>query len=345
MPTAETVINDYKKLTTVEQNEVKSQLLNPTFTFGIDLGNYVEDKRFADGRFCPICGSVHIARNGHRKDGTQRFICRDCGKSFVVTSGSIAHGTRKSLAVWEKYIDCMLAGFSIRKSATVCGIHQDTSFIWRHKILDALQNMVSNVKLDGIIEADETFFSVSYKGNHKRSKVPMPRPAHHRGSSIHLRGLSHEKVCVPCAIDRNGMSICRISNTARVQTAGLDKVFGNHIVDGSTFVTDKASAYIKFAKKNNVNLIRLKSESDSRRGIYNLQRINNYHGRLKAFMERFRGVSSKHLNNYLVWNNFVNYSKEEYNEKKKILLSFVLTTPLTLHNKEISDRPALPVLS
>lgn len=33
MPMAETVINDYNKLTTVEQNEVKSQLLNLSFTF------------------------------------------------------------------------------------------------------------------------------------------------------------------------------------------------------------------------------------------------------------------------------------------------------------------------
>ena len=55
--------------------------------------------------------------------------------------------------------------------------------------------MVSNVKPDGIIKADDTFFSVSYKGNHKKSKVPMPRPAHHRGTDIHIRGHSNEKVC------------------------------------------------------------------------------------------------------------------------------------------------------
>lgn len=31
------------------------------------------------------------------------------------------------------------------------------AFIWRHKISDALKNMADNIKLEGIVEADETF--------------------------------------------------------------------------------------------------------------------------------------------------------------------------------------------
>ena len=38
--------------------------------------------------------------------------------------------------------------------------HRNTAFLWRHKILDALQNMADDVTLDGIIEADETFFAM-----------------------------------------------------------------------------------------------------------------------------------------------------------------------------------------
>lgn len=240
----------------------------------------------------------------------------------------------------------MLNGFSIRKSAYICEINQDTAFIWRHKILDALQNMLSSVKLDGIIEADETFFYVSYKGNHKHSKkFKMPRAAHHHGGSIHARGLSHEKVCVPCAINRNGLSICEISNAARITIKGLNEVFKDHIISGSMLIADKASAYIQFAKDSKVELIRLKSSTDSKKGIYYFQRINNYHSQLKVFMYGFKGVSSKYLNNYLVWNNFVNFSKEEYSKKKKIMLEFVLTTLLTENSKAISDRKPLPLVA
>ncbi len=80
----------------------------------------------------------------------------------MAATNSIVSGTRKELVVWEKYIDCMMHGFSVRESADICGIHRNTSFAWRHKILGALQKMAEDVILNGIIEADETFFPVSY---------------------------------------------------------------------------------------------------------------------------------------------------------------------------------------
>lgn len=45
--------------------------------------------------------------------------------------------------------------------------------------------MADEVVLDGIVEADETFFAVSYKGNHKKSKTfVMPRPTHTCGKNL-----------------------------------------------------------------------------------------------------------------------------------------------------------------
>ena len=114
-------------------------------------------------------------------------------------------GTRKDLSVWEKYIDCMMNGLSIRKTAVACGIHRNTAFLWRHKILDALQNMADDVTLEGIIEADETFFAISYKGNHNKSKAfAMPRKAHKRGHSTHIRGLSSDLQQQIGRIERQG---------------------------------------------------------------------------------------------------------------------------------------------
>jgi hypothetical protein len=43
-------------------------------------------------------------------------------------------------------------------------------------------------------------------------------------------------------------------------------------------------------------------------------------------MRGFNGVSTKYLNNYLVWNNLVNYAKETATEKRNIFLTFVLVT-------------------
>lgn len=343
MSTVADIINMIMTLPADEQKTLKSALLNSTFSGSSDMNEFLSKERFANGRACPLCGSTHVVRNGRRADGTQRFICRDCKKSFVVTSNSIVSGTKKDLSVWEKYISCMMQGLSIRKTAELCHISKNTAFYWRHKILDALQNMADSVTLNGIVEADETFFAVSYKGNHSRSKFTMPRKSHHRGSQTHIRGLSREKVCVPCAVNRSGLSIAKISNCGRVSADNLDNTFKGRIAENSTLVTDEMNSYIKFAKNNSLNLIQVKS-GKNKKGIYNIQSINNYHSRLKKFMSYFNGVSTKYLNNYLIWHNFVNYAKETDVEKYNILLKFALTTTKRETCEQISLRKSIPTL-
>ena len=237
----------------------------------------------------------------------------------------------------------MMNSFTIRRSAEICGINKDTAFIWRHKILDALQEMQNSVELNGVVEADETFFALSFKGNHKKSTTfVMPRKAHKRGKDIHTRGLSHEQVCVPCGVNGNGLSVARISNLGRIGTKDLEFAFKNQIASDSILCCDGANAYKKFASKNSLDLIQLKS-GKSKVGNFHIQHINAYHSNLKNWINRFHGVATKYLNNYLVWNNFVNYAKENYKEKEQILTDFVFTTEKKVLCKNISDRESIPI--
>ena len=145
----------------------------------------------------------------------------------------------------------MMQGMSIRKSAKECGINADTAFKWRHKILDSLQAMHDEVKLDGVVEADETFFALSFKGNHKKSNFNLPRESPHWGKCTHTRGISSEQVCVPCAINLNGLSKSVITNLGKPTVKDLRKVFSRSIVENSVLVTDRNSAYNKIASEHN----------------------------------------------------------------------------------------------
>ena len=120
---------------------------------------------------CPHCDSTNFVKNG-TKCNNQRYLCRDCKKSFVEQTGTILYNSQKGIEVWEKYIHCMIEKYPLRKCAKICGINLATAFAWRHKILDALQSMMTDVELDGVVQADETFTAVSYKGNHKSFKLP-----------------------------------------------------------------------------------------------------------------------------------------------------------------------------
>lgn len=105
---------------------------------------------------CPHCNSTEFSKNG-KVSGFQRFICKECGKTFGERNQTIFYAVKKDMGVWKQYIHCMIEKYSLRKTAKICGISTRTAFVWRHKILDTLQKMQDSVKLDGIVEAYETF--------------------------------------------------------------------------------------------------------------------------------------------------------------------------------------------
>ena len=131
MATVSTIVSDIATLAPSEKAVLKGYLVDLFAKHTSSLDEFVNKERFSGGLICPICGKTHISRNGHRKDGTQRYICRDCGRSFVASTNTIVSSTKKKLSVWEKYIDCMMNGMSVRKTASACGIHRNTAFAWR----------------------------------------------------------------------------------------------------------------------------------------------------------------------------------------------------------------------
>ena len=337
------IFQTLKSLSKADLNSVKEYLESLELNFN-GFEDFLLTKKSEKGISCPHCNSFNIKKNGH-KGLIQRFLCKYCHKTFTSRNHTITFSSKKSFSVWKKYIDCMMNGFTVRKSAEICGINKDTAFIWRHKILDALQNMQAEVTLEGIVEADEAFFPISYKGNHKKSVIfKMPRKAHKRGKQTHKRGLSREKVCVPCAVTRNGLSLAKITNLGRVSEKDIHHAFDKRIMPNSILCTDAISCYNDLARTEKLELIQLKT-GKSKLGIYHIQHINSYHSMLKNFINRFHGVSTKYLNNYLVWHNFLNYAKESYTEKTTIFADFVFTTEKVDLSKSIPLRPALPLVA
>lgn len=140
-------------------------------------------------------------------------------------------------------------------------------------------------------------------------------------------------------MNRNGLSYAKIGNIGRIANKDLHFVFDNHIRVDAIICTDAMNSYRSFARENDI-----KSErKESRRGEYNIQHLNNYHKQLKDFLELFNGVSSKYLNNYLVWHKFANYAKKALDEKQEILLRFAFVTPKKITNKKLSARNPLPI--
>lgn len=328
--------------------------VNDRVAFYINLTSQMEsdtDDRIAlleevwqdQGGHCPHCESERIVKNGHRKDGTQRYLCRECRHSFLAGTGSVLSGTHKHLSVWKQYLNCMMGQKTLRESSEECGISMGTAFHWRHKILDSLQPVADQVCIGGVVEADETYTAVSYKGNHSNSKTfAMPRAAHKRGHDTHMSGLSFEQICIPCAVDRSGVPVTGIGKCGKVSTDCIERVLAAHLHPDTVICTDREQAYLRFVKDHGLSLVRMDRDRRTK-GSYGIQRINAYHSRLQGFLRRRNGVSAKYLGNYLLWHRLMFGSVRKGRELQEILLAAAVREPYHIRCRDLSSRPPIPV--
>ncbi len=342
------VLTGYRNLSFSDRAAFYYTVSNDINVCEAGLQDFLISTRMKEESSCVYCEGEHIVKNGKRKDGTQRYICRDCGKSFIPTSHSIMARTRKRLAVWTGYLKCMMDRKTLKEASEECGISMTTAFAWRHKILDALHELADKVYLDGTVEADETFFNVSYKGNHKNSRnFSMPREPHKRGSDVHRRGLSAEKVCVPCMISEAGISYARPAKLGKVSSESILHAFSGKVSPDAVLCTDREKAYTAFAGANGNRLIQTDPDCRIREDkgqIYGIQRINAYHRTLKDLIRGFHGVSTKYLGNYIVWNDLICNQRRNRGDTVTQLLGQILCVRMTVPGSSISARAPLPCL-
>ena len=60
MPTIKDALDIIGKLTVAEQESLKTMLLSPAFVKSLNIEDFVAKERFANGRVCPLCGSVSM---------------------------------------------------------------------------------------------------------------------------------------------------------------------------------------------------------------------------------------------------------------------------------------------
>lgn len=323
MEKTNTQINDILKLLKkLPQNELDSIVgeLYSKLTSNIkDNDNSVYSLVKEDLPVCNKCGSVHVVKNGKDSHGHIRYLCRDCGKTFGTLSSSVVSRTRKDADTWQEYIKCMLQGLSIAKSAEACGIAIQTAFTWRHKILNALTEHSFSTSYTGLVEMDELFMRISYKGNHKNSKkFSMPRKPFKRGTD-NVCTSSNSKACVLCVVQRDksfsGIIPCR----GAINKPLLEQLFGDKVSEESVILTDGFWAYNQYFRTTNVEHIVLPTNNHKPtvKGVYHINNVNALHHRFRKFLEKYNGVSTKYLHNYLAL--FLWLENNKYYDKETIL--------------------------
>ena len=255
-----------------------------------EVGQLV-DSRLAQSPACPHCASTRIVRNGSAS-GLQRFKCRACQRTFNALSKTPLARLRKK-AKWLQQEDALARGLIVRLASAELGVAPSTAFRWRHRFLQLAQPVKALV-LTGVVEADETFFLRSNKGQ-RPGRAPRKR-----GGRASRKSRGEDLIPVLVARDRSGATADFLLEA--VSKNCLSEVLRTRVKADAILCTDGSAAMAATAKEMGVHHEAMNLSAGERvRGPWHIQNANSYHGRLKGWMDRFRGVATSYLESYLGW--------------------------------------------
>jgi IS1 family transposase len=237
-----------------------------------------------------------------------RYRCHKCKRTFNARSAT-AVARLWYRERWQAYAQCLRESLTVRASAKAVGIRRNAAWRWRQRFLSVFAH-ASQAVLEGLIEADETYLNRSHKGSRN-----LHRPAHRRGSDA----AGEENVCVLAACDRAGR--VRDGIVEKCNEEAVNQVLWRINEEESVLCSDGHPAYEAWAKAHGVIHKRLNIRRGIRiiDGIFHIQNVNGYHSRLKAWLGRFHGVSTRYLGNYLAWRRVLEEKGGNVPEKEMLL--------------------------
>ena len=237
---------------------------------------YLAELRWPTGVTCPACGSKSVSYLKKRR----QHDCNACRKRFSVRAGTIFQDSKLELRKWfmALYIICQSKkSVSANQLKRMLGVSYKTAWFLCHRIRRAMM-IEDERKLEGIVEADETFL-----GGKKRNG-----------------GGPHGKTVVLGAVERDGQVRLRHSGDRKAHK--IEQFIEDTVSDDAdALYTEKHQAY-KFAARvvgvepETIN----KSEGEWVHGQVHTNTIEGVWSLLdRSIIGAYHKISTKHLPAYL----------------------------------------------
>jgi transposase-like protein len=112
---------------------------------------------------CPLCGSGSYKKHGTTNTGMQRYICKDCGKTFSENYGDSLRYSHLTENQWMILLRGIVNNHSLPQIARDCDIATSTAWSCRMKVNQAIMTMYGYTDLfQGTTEADEYYCRAAF---------------------------------------------------------------------------------------------------------------------------------------------------------------------------------------
>lgn len=251
---------------------------------------YLEQIRWNGVPTCPHCGTVDENHYRLKVKGEFKgmYKCKGCKERFTITVGTMFEGSHIGLRKWfiAMYIfSSHKKGISSHQLASDLGITQKSAWFMVSRMRHAFGFNADGSKLDGVIQADETFVGGKNKNRHADKKVEDSQ-----GRSV------KDKTPVLGMMQTGGK--VRLSVIPDTKAKTIKPIIENMVSNGSILVTDEWQAY-KALAKDYAHIVVNHKENEYVRGAFHTNSIENFWSLLKrGIYGIYHQCSPKHLHRY-----------------------------------------------
>ena len=240
---------------------------------------------------CPHCGSDEFVRRGLTGTGLQRYMCKECHKTFTVITGTIFDQRKIPMTEWIDFLLSIMGYGSFHLTSRNNKNSATTTKYWLEKVFLLLRHRQEDIVLQGRVYLDETYIPVKGRDARRLPDGSLPR------------GLSRNRICITVACDDNNV-VCIAddnSHNALIETLALE-----------------SEVYTTAQTKE------LKDKDNP------LQPVNRQHALLKRFLRAHSGFHRDEIQDYLNLYSFISSEPADKFEKINILLKLALSEPILL---------------
>jgi len=269
---------------------------------------------------CLYCKKPTSIKKFGKSCGRQRYMCKECNRTFCTSTGSLLSGSRLTEKQWRTLLKCIVFNLSVKDTAKEVGIARSSAWQNKIKVCYALYKTgeFNNEIFTDIAECDEYYAPVSFKGKRDPrffiyTLGRMPRHHMNREEKINwlvknglydklkqndpenlefllqydgkLQGISREQTCILTCKDRGGHLYMKPTCIGRMKSSDVNNELHGKFEGDAIIVTDSHNAYNAFAESEHIHHEPIEAGSHSK-GPFNLARINELHSELAGYWSK-----------------------------------------------------------